>query len=254
MNPLLRVIPILCLSVVTWGCLNPAKSSLPPQVIHLPEAAGPPLPKGDIYADENEIRPNMRISPGDTVQVTVRTGTGEVKETSVVRGNGSIPVAFKEIIIGGMTAVEAEAKITGEIAAFFRHPSVQVQITNKKVRVKQIFVVGEVKQPGMIPMARNMTVLHAVSQAGNYNETAVLDEVRVIRRHENGSEVLTADLARLFTYGDWSKNLQLQENDIVYVPRTSLGDAEAYARIIAPITRLITDPLITTKIIIDLTD
>jgi len=249
-----QLIPILCLSVMIGGCVNPAKSSLPPSVIQTPEAAGPLLPKGDIFADESEIQPNMRIAPGDTVQVTVRTGAGEDKETSVVRENGSILVAFQEVNIAGMMSVEAEAKIGRDLAAFYRNPHVQVQIVKKNVRVKQIFVMGEVKLPGMIPMARNMTVLHAITQAGNYNETAILDAVRVIRRHNNGSEVLTADLARLLTHGDWSRNLALEENDIVYVPRTTLGDAEAYARVVAPISQLITDPLFTARTVITLTN
>ena len=32
-------------------------------------------------------------------------------------------------------------------------------------------------------------------------------------------DVYSADLARLYTYGDWSRNLSLEENDIVFVPR-----------------------------------
>jgi len=247
-----QLIPILCLSVMIGGCVNPAKSSLPPSDIQIPEAAGPNLPKGDVYADENEIRPDMPISPGDTVQVIVRTGAGEDKEVSVVREDGSIPVAFKEIKISGMTTVRAEAKIAEELTAFYRNPRVQVQITNKKVRVKQIFVFGEVKKPGMIPLARNMTVLHALSQAGNYNETAILDEIRIIRRHGQSAEVLTADIARLLTHGDWSKNLPLKENDVVYIPRTTLGDAKAYAETIRPLTQLITDPLFTARAILTL--
>ena len=107
---------------MTGGCVNPAKSSLPPPVTKTPEMAGPSLPKGDVFADENKIRPDMPISPGDSIQITVRTGAGEDKETHVVRENGSIPVAFKEIIIAGMTAIQAEAKIATELSVFYRKP------------------------------------------------------------------------------------------------------------------------------------
>jgi hypothetical protein len=44
-----------------------------------------------------------------------------------------------------------------------------------------------------------------------------------------------ADLARAFTYGDMTRNVSLEENDIVFVPREHLGDASEAAKQIMPI-------------------
>ena len=96
--------------------------------------------------------------------------------------------------------------------------------------MKRVFVFGDVQKPGMLPMSRDMTVLNAMMLADSYKETALLDEIRVIRGNLQQPEILTADLSRLFTYGDMSRNLPLEENDVVFVPRERLGDTVEAAR------------------------
>lgn len=97
----------------------------------------------------------------------------------------------------------------------------------------------------MVPMARNMTVLQALAAADNFQETALLEEIRVVRGGDfTQPHVLTADLARMFTYGDLSRNISLEENDVIFVPREHLGDAKEAALKIMPILQAAIMPLL----------
>ena len=117
-----------------------------------------------------------------------------------------------------------------------RQPRVQVLLKKKVLKVKRVFVFGDVKKPGMVPMPRHMTVLQAIAAADMYQETALMEEVRVIRGGDLAKpHILMADLARAFTYGDMTRNVSLEENDIVFVPREHLGDATEAAKKIMPI-------------------
>ncbi len=218
------------------GCRNPAQSTLPPMAITRPAEPLPPLPKGDVYADETVASSDALIEPGDTLDVTIRRGAGEEKFSAMVRESGTVSLSFVEVAVAGMTAAQAEARIQESVTPYMRQPRVQVQLKKKALRVKRVFVFGDVKKPGMIPMSRNMTVIQALAMAENYNETALLDEIRIIRGGDlQRPKILTADLARLYTYGDFSRNLPLEENDIVFVPREHLGDAAEAAKKIMPI-------------------
>jgi hypothetical protein len=63
-----------------------------------------------------------------------------------------------------------------------------------------------------------------------------MEEVRVIRGGDlSKPNMLMADLARAFTYGDMTRNLALEENDIVFVPREHLGDASQAGTLLMPI-------------------
>jgi polysaccharide export outer membrane protein len=220
------------------GCRNPGQSTLPPSAIAPPGTPLPPLPKGDLYADETQVDPETPIEPGDTLEVLIHRGTGEEKYTSVVREAGRVHIDFLDVEVRGIPAAQAEARIQEAFVPYLRNPRVQVLLKKKSAKVKRIFVFGDVKKPGMFQMSRNMTVLQAIAMADNYNESAYLDEIRVVRGTLDKPQVLTADLARAFTYGDLSRNLSLEENDIVYVPRERLGDASAAGLKLGPLIYL----------------
>ena len=226
----------LIVAVAFFGCRNPASSSLPPSAISPPGTTVSPLPKGDVYADETVPTSETPIETGDMLEVVIRRGAGEEKFASVVRENGKVSVGFMEVDVGGVTAATAEARVQEAAAPYMRHPHVQVLLKKKVLKVKRVFVFGDVKKPGMVPMPRHMTVLQAIAAADMYHETALMEEVRVIRGGDLAKpHILMADLARVFTYGDMTRNVSLEENDIVFVPREHLGDAGEAAKKIMPV-------------------
>lgn len=226
------------LAVGFLGCHNPASSSLPPSAISTTGSAAPQLPKGDVFADETVSTPDTPIETGDTLEVVIHRGAGEEKFSSVVRENGTVSVGFMEADVRGTTAAMAEARIQGAAERYMREPRVQVLLKKKVLRVKRVFVFGDVKKPGMVPMPRHMTVMQALAAVDMYQETALMEEIRVIRGGDLARPtILMADLARAFTYGDMTRNLALEENDIIFVPREHLGDASEAAKKIIPIVQ-----------------
>ena len=224
------------LAAVLTGCHNPANSSLPPSAVSPSGVTVPPLPKGDVYADETVPTSETPIETGDTLEVVIRRGAGEEKFASVVRENGKVSIGFMEVDVGGVTAAVAETRVQEAAVPFMRDPRVQVLLKKKVLKIKRVFVFGDVKKPGMVPMSRNMTVLQALAVADMYQETALMEEVRVIRGGDLAKpHILMADLARAFTYGDMTRNVSLEENDVVFVPREHLGDAGEAAKKIMPI-------------------
>ena len=232
------------LAVAFLGCHNPASSSLPPSAISPPGTAVPPLLKGDVYADETVPTSETLIETGDTLEVLIQRGAGEEKFASVVRENGNISVGFMDVDVGGTTAAVAEARVQEAAVPYMREPRVQVLLKKKVLKVKRVFVFGDVKKPGMVPMPRHMTVLQALAAADMYQETALMEEIRVIRGGDLAKpHILMADLARAFTYGDMTRNISLEENDIVFVPREHLGDASEAGKMMMPIITAAIAPL-----------
>lgn len=226
------------------GCRNPGQSTLPPSAVSVDPPSIPPLPKGDVYADETVPTVETPIETGDTLEVVIRRGAGEEKYTGLVRETGSVSIGFMEVQVGGVTVAEAERRVEEAAKPFMREPRAQVALKKKLLKIKRVFVFGDVKKPGMVPMARDMTVLQAVAAADNFYETALLEEIRIVRGGDFAKpQILTADLARLFTYGDVSRNIVLEENDVVFVPREQLGDATEAAKKLMPILQAAIMPI-----------
>jgi len=246
-NPLTRALCMLLsgfLILGPLGCRNPGQSTLPPSSVAPPGTGLPPLPKGDLYADETVVSSDATVAPGDGLDIVIRRGAGEEKYSNVVQETGRIAVSFLEVDVAGLTTAQVEEAVTEAVKPYMKNPRVQVQFKKKNLKLKRFFVFGEVKKPGHYALGRTTTVLQAITQAEGYTDTALLDEIRVIRGGDlNKAQILMADVSRTLTYGDLSRNLSLQENDIIFVPREHLGDTKETATKIFPLIYAVITPI-----------
>lgn len=181
--------------------------------------------------------PKEIIEPGDSLEVLVQRGAGEEKFTAPVRANGIITVAFVDIDVKGLTEDEAEGRITEELTEVIRNPRVLVRITQKgPTRVRNFYVLGEVRTPGKFPMARRMTLLQAIGQAGGNTDVGDLEKVIVITRQGETPQVRLANLRSVLVSGEMTADLPVADEDVIFIPRTGIGDFNFYyTKVINPV-------------------
>jgi len=121
----------------------------------------------------------------------------------------------------------------------------EVYIPAFDVAENKILVFGEVKKPGLYPRRPGLTLLDAIGMADGYTIYAVLSNTAVIRTVNPQTEVIVANLKRLIKRGDISQNILLANNDIVYVPRSKIGDWNIFIQKIRPTFEIFTLPLST---------
>lgn len=164
--------------------------------------------------DINAVRPfTISGASNDT------EGGGINFEEYLVNSNGNIDFpTIGKIKLQGLEIEEAQAKIQGELASYFKElPIVQVRLTNFKVNVN-----GEVSSPGSFQVNNNrFTIIDAVTMAGDFTRYSRRDSILIVRE-VNG--------IREFGYVDFnspdifaSPYFYLQQNDVVYVrPRKAV--------------------------------
>ncbi len=184
----------------------------------------------------------MTITPGDVLEVIVRRGAGEDRFTSTVRESGVLSVSFVDVPVKELTATEAEQKLAEALAPFVKEPRVQV-LFKQKVILDRFYVFGEVNKPGVYPLESGMTIADALGKADGYTKTAYLPSVRVLRGGLAQPEVLPVDVDHLLYKGDIAQNLVLKNQDIVFVPRTRIGDWNRFIEQIRPTLEIILLPL-----------
>jgi polysaccharide export outer membrane protein len=104
---------------------------------------------------------------------------------------------------------------------------------------RRVFLLGEVKKPGPVPFFPTMTLSELVGQAGGWTENARFDEARVIRGNLSSPEIISVDLARLVLKGDRRIDQLLRPNDVVFIPRTPIGDWNALMAQLKPTLEVI---------------
>ena len=94
-------------------------------------------------------------------------------------------------------------------------PTVFMDLTLTRVRPSQVFVLGEVPQPGGYTVSSFATVFNALYSVGGPLRSGSLRNIKVIR---DGEVVETVDLYDYFIQGYSPNSVQLQSNDYIFVP------------------------------------
>ncbi len=155
------------------------------------------------------------MSSGSSGQLKAYMGNAETFSSYTVSGEGTIdmPVLGK-LKVAGMTREQVAGFIQGELEGrkLAQDPTVIVEFLNLGVNV-----LGEVLTPGRYDMNTNkLTVLEAVSLAGDLTINADREHIKVLREKDGKLEVYGLDITKgkdLVT----SPAYYLEQGDIVYV-------------------------------------
>lgn len=159
-------------------------------------------------------------------------GTGMSREITVgTDGYASFP-EIGSVPLQGMTVNQLETFLNERYAKLPGRMSVDVML--KSTAGNEIFVLGEVAQPGSYPIRRPVSVLEALTLARGSNVKARLDSVVIMRRNGNQVQARRYDVEKALA-GDASQIAYLQPDDMLYVPKTKLASAGELARQLADV-------------------
>ena len=82
----------------------------------------------------------------------------------------------------------------------------------------EIFVLGNVNEPGVFEIDREVNVLQAVSMAQGFTKWADKSEVKVLRKYGGVEKAITINCNKITSGKQLELNIPLQPGDTVYVP------------------------------------
>ena len=109
---------------------------------------------------------------------------------------------------------------------------------------ERVYVLGEVVRQGIYPLKDAKDLLAAISLAGSFTRVAKEENTLVMRGYgpENEPLVMMSDLDALLRKADLRQNVELQDGDLVYVPRMKIGDINDWVENIRPILNMMLWP------------
>lgn len=130
----------------------------------------------------------------------------------IVDQNGAIQLPLiSSVKLEGLTVIEARELIQSKLLAYLKEPVVSLRIVNLKISV-----LGDVLKPGVYPIQNEkVSVMEALSLAGDLSITAVRDNVLLIREIEGKRQYIRLNMQsrEIFT----SPYYYLQNNDVLYI-------------------------------------
>src|SRR2546426_30720 len=172
--------------------------------------------------DDIPVGPDYVLGPGDDVTINVWGAVDSTLVRTVDRNGRILLPKVGDLRIWGLSFAQADRLIRDELARYFR--GFQTSVTMGRLRTVNVYVVGEVCQPGVFTLSALSTVTNALFSAGGPTKLGSLREVRLIR---GGYQVARLDLYDFLQRGDRTRDYRLESGDTIFVP--PVGDVVAIA-------------------------
>jgi len=167
------------------------------------------------------------LQPPDEIEVRCEAVSEIDLQRQRIRPDGKIGFeGIGEIYVAGKTPSEVSELIKEKVLGLYTLTGdnpIDVRVVQFESKV--YYVLGQVDRPGPKDYTGRDTVLSAVAEAGLIPRSWE-ERTQVIRPSKDKNikpKIFELNVDRMIAHGDASKNVLLQEGDIVFIPPTILG-------------------------------
>jgi protein involved in polysaccharide export with SLBB domain len=166
------------------------------------------------------IPQNYVLGIGDQLMINV-WGASQSKVPVTIEKSGAITIPdVGPIHIAGMSFEKAQSLIKSRLVNIYSgmggdHPNTWAEVNVGNVHSIKINVLGEINAPGTYTLPSSASAFNALYLSGGPNENGSFREIRLIR---DGATIKTIDIYDFLINADPSANVQLREQDILFVP------------------------------------
>lgn len=201
------------------------------------EANGGPLQIDFPNASTAAAASVFRLGAYDTLKLRLygmNDYSGEIK----IRSDGIAFFPFVgELEVAGLTITELRRQLDQSYAVYLKTPQVDVEVS--AVDSKRYFLIGQFNKPGMYALDRPISVIAALSKGLGTSENGDLSNSYLIRR----GKVYDLNLSSLLGYGDFTTNVMLENEDIIYVPDKRRSVIYVIGKVVSPQVLILDRPM-----------
>jgi len=172
-----------------------------------------------------------RLNTGDIISIDFKYMNELDKKNIHVLPDGTISaIGLENLQVQGLTLAELDSIATKTYAVDLRDPDIAIIV--EKIGRQFVYVLGEVNRPGSYDISVGRPGLfQSISLAGGFSPDANTKEVVVARVTPEGFQYRVANLSKLNSSLTIDLSLlDIRANDVIYVPRSGLGDLRYFSR------------------------
>jgi protein involved in polysaccharide export with SLBB domain len=219
---LAALVPLLLASLLVGACASQA-----PQTYARSDFQAAPTPARYTAWTEEDYR--YRLGAGDEIALRFLVNPDmNVQATIGPDGRAGFPLIGDYKLVG-MTLDQASRALSDAYASVLRNPQLDVLVTS--YGAAQIYVGGEVKEPGVKAIKGRITVTQAVMAAGGFAETARTGQVAVLRQApgEDRPHLRVVNVGAALRGGE-AGDFALMPGDVVFAPRSAIAEVDLFVK------------------------
>lgn len=181
---------------------------------------------------------NYILGPQDVLRITVwnhpeltnPSGTANELSGRIINADGTFFFPYVgNVPAAGRTVQDVRQTLERGLGGILKSPQIDVSVL--QYRSQRVFVAGEVRNPGAVPITDvPVSIADAIAQTGGLGPEADLSAVTVTR----GNRSFVVDLYSLYYDGEIGRNTRLQNGDIINVPERRYNKVFVMGELLRP--------------------
>ncbi len=156
------------------------------------------------------------IGPEDVLYIHVWKEEA-LTRTIPVRTDGKISLPLiQEVKAAGLTPLQLKEALTRKFKEFIENPIVSVTVV--EINSYKVYVIGQVKNPGVHRLRSETTVTQIIVVAGGFTDWANPKKILVVRKEDGREKRITVNYKRIMAGKDLDSDIVLKAGDTVVVP------------------------------------
>ena len=180
-------------------------------------ATAPAQPPAPVVAAPGVTMPPEYTIGADDVLSVIFWRDKELTADVTVRPDGKISLPLlNDVQASGLTPAQLKDRIVEESKKYVEDPNVTVVV--KQINSRKVFITGEVRKPGPVPLTGSTTVLQLLSISGGLADYAKSEKITIVRM-ENGKPVsFKFNYKEVIAGKKLAQNIELKPGDTIIVP------------------------------------
>ena len=177
------------------------------------------------------------LGEGDSITVRLQNDA-EFSDQATVNADGQVNLnTVGEVQVTGLTPLQLRKVLTEKYSQKFKGSRIAVTVDGRKLVevsvmlkssvAQKIYIGGEIRRPGIIPIDGMLLATGALFQAGGPEETAELESVLLIRHRGSDSPDVYAINMKEIMRGK-IPDMRLQPYDVIFVPKTAIAEVSMF--------------------------
>ena len=163
------------------------------------------------------------VGPGDEIVITL-WGETQLERTLTVNKEGNIYIPDVGLVnVNGLSIHALKQKLFNILSKTYSslnagsdgEAKTSLDVSTGTLRTIKVYVLGEVNRPGGYTLPSLSTSFTALYYSGGPALNGSLRKIKIIR---NGQTISVIDLYNYLTKGDKSKDVNLEDGDIIFIP------------------------------------
>lgn len=164
-------------------------------------------------SNQTPVSSDFVVGPGDVLQVRI---WGQINYGSYLpvdrEGNIYIP-QVGTVSVAGLPFSQIDSHLRAAVSKLYRNFDLSVEMGS--IRTIQVYISGEARRPGAYTVSGLSSLIDALFTTGGPSPQGSMRHILLKR---GGKVMIDFDLYDLLLYGDKSKDLRLQPEDVIYIP------------------------------------